>query len=128
MSQSYDEEIKELTAECVDFVSCARLNLKRALRCSRVLELYLVVACTGASPHLGCNYPTNVFELSVFLPVYEYVVTFDQEVAAVWAREKKFAVGPLLLLSTRWCMVALAIASSLPADTAEVSKLNPLEY
>lgn len=53
------------------------------------------------------------------LPIYEFVITFDQEVASVWASSKKLSFGSLLLVSTRWCMVLAALMVCLP-DTMTV--------
>lgn len=52
---------------------------------------------------------------TVVLPVYEFFISFDQEVAAVWARGKKLSFGSFLLISTRWCMVVLAVIVALPS-------------
>ncbi|GJE96352.1 hypothetical protein PsYK624_125470 [Phanerochaete sordida] len=40
------------------------------------------------------------------LMVYEYITTFDQEVAVVWGR--KFSATSVLLLGSRWLMVVFA--------------------
>lgn len=55
--------------------------------------------------------------VSALLPIYEFVITFDQEVAAVWLRDRKLSLGAVLLVSTRWCMVLLAIMSLTPVTT-----------
>ena len=52
----------------------------------------------------------------VLLPVYEFVITFDQEVAALWMRGRKLTLASLLLGSTRWCMVMSAVVISLPVN------------
>lgn len=59
-------------------------------------------------------YWTDLVAPSVMLPVYEFVITFDQEVAAVWTRGKKFTFGSFLLVSTRWCLVFAAVIACLP--------------
>ena len=46
--------------------------------------------------------------------VYEYIITFDQEVATVWQR--KFTLTSILLLSTRYALVLLEILALLPAS------------
>ena len=47
--------------------------------------------------------------IEVALTLYEYAITFDQEVQAVWRRT--CTVSSLLLLSIRWVMVLSAIMS-----------------
>ncbi|GJE98350.1 hypothetical protein PsYK624_145780 [Phanerochaete sordida] len=51
------------------------------------------------------------------LVAYEYVVTFDQEVACVWQR--KFSAASLLLLSTRWVMLLYQIAAIIPRSQSK---------
>lgn len=46
------------------------------------------------------------------LVVYEFVITLDQEIAAVWRR--KFTATSMLLLSTRWLMLLYPILAILP--------------
>lgn len=68
----------------------------------------------------GLHYLTPVVILThslVLLPIYEFVITFDQEVAAVWLRGKKLTFGSLLLLSTRWCMFLSALVAFIPTPT-----------
>lgn len=48
-------------------------------------------------------------ELSIALVVYEYIITFDQEVVAVWKRRWNATSG--LLISIRWVMVFSQILS-----------------
>lgn len=56
----------------------------------------------------------------VLLPIYEFVITIDQEVATVWLRGNKFSMASILLVSTRWCMFILAMLNLFPV-TPEVS-------
>lgn len=44
--------------------------------------------------------------------VYEYLITLDREVAAVWKR--KFTATSMLLLSVRWVMLLIQIIDWLP--------------
>jgi hypothetical protein len=50
--------------------------------------------------------------------VYEYAITFAQEVAVVWQR--KFSFVSLLLISTRWTLLLEALFLMLPQPTPEV--------
>ena len=49
------------------------------------------------------------------LTAHEYVMTLDQEVAAVWRR--KWTASSLLLLSVRWVMVFVQVALCIPASS-----------
>lgn len=53
--------------------------------------------------------------------VYEYIITFDREIQSVWQR--KWTASSLLLVSTRWGMVANAIVAcaSLSPQNCEVT-------
>jgi hypothetical protein len=53
------------------------------------------------------------------LVLYEYMITFGDEVAVVWRR--KLRGGPLLLLTTRYAMVILAAIALVP-----VKNLGPI--
>jgi hypothetical protein len=50
--------------------------------------------------------------------VYEYAITFAQEVAVVWQR--KFSFVSLLLIYTRWTLLLEALFLMLPQPTPEV--------
>jgi hypothetical protein len=47
------------------------------------------------------------------LVVYEYVITFDQEVSTIWKR--RFIATSILLLSTRWVLVLYQIVPFMPS-------------
>lgn len=46
------------------------------------------------------------------LAMYEFVITIDQEISAVWRR--KLSVASILLFATRWAMVLQAIIALAP--------------
>ena len=52
--------------------------------------------------------------LDAGLVAYEYIITFDQEVAQVWMR--KTTATALLLLSTRWIMVLGPLINIVPSE------------
>lgn len=52
---------------------------------------------------------------SVASALYEYLITFEQEITAVWHR--KMNVSSALLLSVRWTMVGYAILYVVPGDS-----------
>ena len=52
--------------------------------------------------------------LDTGLVVYEYIITFNQEVAQVWKRRP--TATALLLLSTRWIMVLGPLIDILPSE------------
>ena len=56
------------------------------------------------------------------LLLYEYVITFDQEIAVVWKR--KFNLASLLLLAARWTMMWGPLAGHTPStrSTCEFTK------
>lgn len=58
------------------------------------------------------------------LPLYEFIITFEQEVAVVWARDKKLSLGSILLVSTRWCMVLSAAFFCLPGTKTVRNRLS----
>lgn len=60
------------------------------------------------------------------LPVYEFAITFDQEVAAVWTCSKKLSFGSFLLVSTRWCLVLAAVIACLPPKITVRHRLSYL--
>ncbi|GJE98353.1 hypothetical protein PsYK624_145810 [Phanerochaete sordida] len=67
----------------------------------------------------------NYIAWSLFaLAVYEYVVTFDQEVVCVWRR--KFSATSLLLLSTRWVMVLYQATGILPRSHTSCTQWNAI--
>lgn len=41
--------------------------------------------------------------------MYEFFITFDQEIITVWSRGWKLSFGSLLLVSTRWSLILSAI-------------------
>jgi hypothetical protein len=47
------------------------------------------------------------------LVLYEYAITFDQEVSTIWKR--RFTATSILLLSTRWVLVLSVILQLMPA-------------
>ncbi|EKM56312.1 uncharacterized protein PHACADRAFT_92217, partial [Phanerochaete carnosa HHB-10118-sp] len=47
------------------------------------------------------------------LVVYEYIITFNQEVAVIWRR--KFSLASVLLITTRWIMVLGPILNTTPS-------------
>ena len=51
--------------------------------------------------------------------VYEYLITFDQEVAIVW--RKRISLTSVLLLVLRWGMVSIVILQNLIITSDEVS-------
>ncbi|GJE98324.1 hypothetical protein PsYK624_145520 [Phanerochaete sordida] len=55
------------------------------------------------------------------LVVYEFVITFDQEIAVGWRR--KFTATSLLLLSTRWLMVLGPIVTFVPVGPTGCTKI-----
>ncbi|GJE85289.1 hypothetical protein PsYK624_013680 [Phanerochaete sordida] len=57
--------------------------------------------------------------------VYEYLITLDREVAAVWKR--KFAATSMLLLSVRWVMLLIQIIDWLPSTPGRCKPLGILE-
>lgn len=63
-----------------------------------------------------CCYCAELVVFLDMLPLYEFAITFDQEIAAVWNREKKLSAGSFLLVSTRWCMVLSAVLALLPGN------------
>jgi hypothetical protein len=52
--------------------------------------------------------------LDAGLVAYEYIITFDQEVAQVWKR--KPTATSFLLLSTRWIMVLGPLIGIIPSE------------
>ncbi|GJE98278.1 hypothetical protein PsYK624_145040 [Phanerochaete sordida] len=52
------------------------------------------------------------------LPLFEYVITIDLEVATVWRR--KFTVPSLLLITTRWNMVLGALLFFWPTPSVKL--------
>lgn len=50
------------------------------------------------------------------LVVYEFVMTLDQELAAIWKR--KFTATSLLLLGIRWLMLLNSILAAMPVGQA----------
>lgn len=76
-----------------------------ALICEFPTFLYPSTSCTQAPNYAG-------------LVVYEYFVTFDQEVTQVWMR--KPTATSFLLLSTRWIMLVFEIVSALHPSHAGV--------
>ena len=48
--------------------------------------------------------------------MYEYVITFDQEVTHVWTR--KPTITSFLLLSIRWVMVFAQVSNKSPIETS----------
>ena len=52
--------------------------------------------------------------LDAGLVAYEYIITFDQEVAQVWMR--KLTATSFLLLSTRWIMVLSPLIGIIPSE------------
>lgn len=58
------------------------------------------------------------------LPIWEYLITIDQEVSLVWGRKTRFSLQSILLVSTRICMVVSAILSAIdPESTCTVRRL-----
>ena len=53
------------------------------------------------------------------LVLYEYLITVDRELQAVWQR--RWTATSLLLLSTRWVMVVNAIVELFPVASLNVS-------
>jgi hypothetical protein len=47
------------------------------------------------------------------LVLYEYVITFEQEVSTIWKR--RFTATSILLLSTRWVLVLSQIVPFIPS-------------
>ncbi|EKM52175.1 uncharacterized protein PHACADRAFT_212745 [Phanerochaete carnosa HHB-10118-sp] len=63
-------------------------------------------------------YHANLLLITVAaLPLYEYTITFRQEVEIVWKRQPTLASG--LLLITRWSLVIGSIMLTLPQPTPE---------
>lgn len=58
--------------------------------------------------------------------LYEYIMTIDQEVAAVWRRGKRSSLVSLLLISTRWCMVIAGVSSLGITNYAQVGRVHAL--
>ena len=60
--------------------------------------------------------------LDAVLVAYEYIITFDQEVAQVWMR--KPTATSFLLLSTRWIMVLGPLISIIPPEPNTCKRLS----
>lgn len=55
------------------------------------------------------------------LPIYEYVITLDLEVATVWKRS--FTLPSLLLITTRWNMFLGALLFFWPTPSVKVRSI-----
>lgn len=60
-------------------------------------------------PYLMRGYSDAYCILNAGVTVYEYIISFDQEIAHVWTR--KLNVTSFLLLSIRWVMVVTQVIS-----------------
>ena len=60
--------------------------------------------------------------VSPALVFYEYVITFEQELAVVWRR--KFTLVSLLLIVVRWTLLVEAIILALPQPSEDVRILH----
>ena len=56
------------------------------------------------------------------LVAYEYIITFDQEVAQVWMR--KLTATSFLLLSTRWIMVLGSLMNIIPSEPKKCKRFS----
>ena len=56
------------------------------------------------------------------LVIYEYVISFDQEIMHVWTR--KLTATSFLLLSTRWVMVLIQILDLVPSGPSKCKSLS----
>lgn len=57
---------------------------------------------------------TDYPRLLVLLPIYEFIITVDCEVKAVWSRNNKLSISSILLVSIRWGMLSLALLNAFP--------------
>lgn len=61
--------------------------------------------------------------IMVLLPLYEYLITLDQEVATVWQRGRRLTFASALLVSTRWYMIIQSLVNAMPACEATCERL-----
>ena len=65
----------------------------------------------------------DLLPLSAF-SFYDYVITFEREVEAVWQRE--FSTASVLIIAVRWVIFLQAIASQIPPSEKVRVRLDPL--
>ena len=63
-----------------------------------------------------------MFTLNTGATVYEYIITFDQEVSQVWSR--KPTATSFLLLSTRWVIVLTQVIGLVPSTPSTCKSLS----
>lgn len=119
MSHSYDateaQRIDKLNEVCVIIflMSHGLMTTVQAFFSTAWRTLWLV--CRILSVVIILN---NLRVLPVLLPVYDCIITFDQEIAVVWRRDGKLSLGSILIVSTRWRMVMGSAVSLVPALTS----------
>ena len=59
------------------------------------------------------------------LVAFEYAITFDREINTAWAR--RLSPASVLLVSTRWCLLAAQIVGVIPA-TPHVNFFVPRDW
>ena len=72
----------------------------------RIVYTEMTIAATGECRPMKVIVLTKIdgyFSADVALVLYEYMVTFDREITAVWKRP--WNATSILLLSVRWAMV-----------------------